>query len=250
MVKREINGVQVEGNLVDEKYRPFVGQFPIPNRHGMTVGELAKLFQKEFGIACDLTVIPMIGWERDIWFDQTGLPWIAPSPNMPTLNAATIYPGTCFFEGTNLSEGRGTTQPFELFGFPHIKPEVVANDLNREKLPGVFFRPQYFKPMFHKWAGQICGGIQIHVIDWNTFKPVLTGIAVLRTVYKRYPEEFHWRSEAYEYVSDHPAIDLLYGNSQLRETLIKSSDSLADIEGSWEGDLKSFRNLREEYLMY
>ncbi len=245
-----INGVHVEGNLVDAKYRSFVGQFPIPNRHGMTVGELAKLFQKAFGISCDLKIAPMQGWKRELWFDQTGLPWIAPSPNIPTLNTAIVYPGMCLLEGTHLSEGRGTTQPFEIFGAPYIEPDFLANDLNQEKLPGVFFRPQYFKPMFQKWADEVCGGIQIWVTDREIFKPVLTSIAILRDAYQRYTNSFQWRSEAYEFVSDRPAIDLLYGNSQFRETLIQKSDPLWDIEASWEDDLKSFKKLRKEFLIY
>ena len=245
-----INGVQVEGNLVDELQRSFVGKFPIPNRHGMTTGELARLFWNHFDVECDLNVVPMEGWNREMWQDQTELPWIAPSPNMPTLDTATVYPGMCLLEGTHLSEGRGTTQPFEFCGAPYIDPHVLARNLNDKDLPGVYFRPHYFKPSFQKWAGQLCGGVQTHVIDGSTFKPVLTGVAVILAVAREYPGQFQWRSEPYEFVSDRPAIDLLYGNSQLRKKFVKGSQSLEEIEGTWRNGLESFLDVRREYLFY
>ena len=245
-----INGIQVEGNLVKEDTRSFVGQFPIPNRHGMTTGELARLFWNHFDLKCDLTVVQMRGWERSMWYDETELPWIAPSPNMPTLTTATVYPGMCLLEGTHLSEGRGTTQPFEFFGAPYIDANLLAEDLNSEELDGVFFRPHYFKPTFHKWSGRVCGGVQVHVTDDELFRPVLSGVAAIRAVAKRYPKEFNWRKEPYEFVSDRPAIDLLYGNSQLRETLFQGSQNLKDIEESWREELESFLVIRREYLLY
>jgi uncharacterized protein YbbC (DUF1343 family) len=241
-----INGVQVEGNLVDESCRSFVGQYPLPNRHGMTVGELALMFNDHFGIGCDLTVVPMRGWNRAQWFDETGSTWVAPSPNMPTPATATVYPGMCFVEGTQLSEGRGTTLPFEQCGAPYIDSHKLACALMAENLPGVYFRAQYFKPMFQKWANETCGGVQLHVTDRKRFKPVLTGIAVLRAIIKLYPRKFKWRTEPYEFVKDRPAIDLLYGNSDLREDFV----SLSDVEESWEKDLKEFIKLRKKYLLY
>ena len=245
-----INGVQVEGNLVAKAQRSLVGQFPIPNRHGMTTGELARLFWNHFDIECDLTIVQMDGWERNMWQDETQLPWIAPSPNMPTLDTATVYPGMCLLEGTHLSEGRGTTQPFELCGAPYIEAHELAGDLNKKNLPGVFFRPHYFKPSFQKWSNQVCGGIQVHVTEAQSFKSVLTGVAIVRAVAQRYPDQFQWRTEPYEFVSDRPAIDLLYGNPQLREILTQGPQSLEDIEESWKRELESFLTIRQEYLLY
>ncbi|GJL77447.1 MAG: hypothetical protein NPINA01_04360 [Nitrospinaceae bacterium] len=244
-----INGVSVEGNLVGENWRSFVGQYPIANRHGMTVGELAKMFNTTFGISCDLTVIPMRGWDRSQWYDQTGLSWIPTSPNMPTLETAAVYPGMCLIEGTLLSEARGTTLPFELVGAPYINAHKLADELKKENLPGVLFRPQYFKPMFQKWCREICGGVQLHITNRDQFKPLLTGIAVIRAVSRLYPEQFHWRTEPYEFVSDRLAIDLLYGNSSLRETLVNNA-TLETIEDSWKEDLEEFKKLREEFLIY
>ncbi|MCH8157637.1 MAG: DUF1343 domain-containing protein [Nitrospinae bacterium] len=245
-----INGVTVEGNLVAEKYRSFVGQYPLPNRHGMTVGELANLFNDRFGIGCDLKVVPMQGWERAMWHDQTGLTWTPPSPNMPTLATATVYPGMCLIEGTQLSEGRGTTLPFEQVGAPYIRAEALAKALNAENLPGLFFRPQYFKPQFQKWSGEVCGGVQLHVTDRDAFKPFLTGIAVLCSIKKLYPKDFAWRTEPYEFVSDRPGIDLLYGNPALREGLESGQVSLADMEASWEGEKREFLQQRKDHLIY
>ena len=204
-----INGVTIEGNLVEKEFQSFVGQYPIPNRHGMTIGELAILFNEYFGIKCDLEVIPMEGWERPMWYDQTGLPWVPPSPNMPTLSTATVYPGMCLIEGTLLSEGRGTTIPFEQVGAPYIDAETLAKTLNKENLPGLFFRPQYFKPQFQKWSGTVCGGVQLHVTERNKIKPLVTSITLLSSIKKLYPDDFSWRKEAYEFVNDRLAIDLL-----------------------------------------
>ena len=185
-----------------------------------------------------------------MWYPQTGLLWAPPSPNMPSVSAATVYPGMCLVEGTKLSEGRGTTLPFEQCGAPYIKASDLAEHLNQENLPGVFFRPQYFKPTFQKWAGEVCGGIQLHLDHHETFKPVLTGVAVIKAIANLYPNEFAWRTEPYEFVHDPPAIDLLYGNSQFRETLLKDNTPLATIEDSWKKDLKAFESLRKNYLIY
>jgi uncharacterized protein YbbC (DUF1343 family) len=245
-----INGVQVEGNLVREGWHSFVGQYSLPNRHGMTVGELAKWFNDEIGIGCDLTVVPMKGWKRTMWYDQTGLLWVSPSPNMPRVSTATVYPGMCLIEGTQLSEGRGTTLPFELCGAPGIDAHHLAEALNSENLPGVLFRPQYFKPSFQKYAGKTCGGIQMHVTNRDAFKPLITGIAVIRAIAHLFPKVFKWRTEPYEFVSDRPAIDLLYGHPELRETLIPENHSLAEIEASWQADLEDFQIIRNNYLLY
>ena len=245
-----INGLSVEGNLVEKEFHSFVGQYPIPNRHGMTVGELAILFNEHFGIKCDLKVIPMEGWERSMWYDQTGLPWVSPSPNMPTLSTATVYPGMCLIEGTLLSEGRGTTLPFEQVGAPYINAEVFAKTLNNENLPGLFFRPQYFKPQFQKWSGEVCGGVQLHITERNKIKPLATSISVLFFIKKLYPNDFSWRTEPYEFVNDRLAIDLLYGNSTLREAIESGNLSIKKLESSWEEDIKVFSSQREACLIY
>ena len=245
-----INGVAVEGNLVKKEFQSFVGQYPIPNRHGMTVGELAVLFNEYFGIKCDLKVIPMEGWERSMWYDQTGLPWVSPSPNMPTLSTATVYPGMCLIEGTLLSEGRGTTLPFEQVGAPYINAETLAKTLNKENLPGLFFRPQYFKPQFQKWSGTVCGGVQIHVTERNKMKPLATSITMLFSIKKLYPDDFSWRTEAYEFVNDRLAIDLLYGNQTLREAIETDTLSINNLKSAWEEDIKIFSPQREACLIY
>ena len=245
-----INGTSVEGNLVGEAWRSFVGQYPLPNRHGMTVGELARLFNEHFGIHCDLTVVPMSGWSREMWYDQTGMIWTPPSPNMPTLATATVYPGMCLIEGTLLSEGRGTTLPFEQIGAPFIDPHKLVARLETDShlLPGVFFRPQYFKPMFQKHAGEVCAGLQLHITDRDQFKPLLTTLALLRAIAEIYPDQLQWRTEPYEFVSDRLAIDLLYGNPKLRETIFTNSFSLPALEEREE--LSAFLPLRQEYLIY
>ena len=245
-----INGVIIEGNLVEKEFRSFVGQYPIPNRHGMTIGELAILFNEYFGIKCDLKVIPMEGWERSMWYDQTGLPWVSPSPNMPTLSTATVYPGMCLIEGTLLSEGRGTTIPFEQVGAPYIDAETLAKTLNKENLPGLFFRPQYFKPQFQKWSGTVCGGVQLHVTERNKIKPLVTSITLLSSIKKLYPDDFSWRKEAYEFVNDRLAIDLLYGNQTLREAIESDTLSINNLESAWEEDIKVFSLQREACLIY
>src|SRR5216110_390323 len=177
-----INGVTIEGPLLDPNYKSFVGLHPIPVRHGKTVAELALQFRNEVFPDCGLSILPMKNWERQMWFDQTGLPWVMPSPNMPTLDTATVYPGMCLLEGTNISEGRGTTRPFEIFGAPWIDPEKFCRELNALKIPGTHFREMFFQPTFHKFAGELCGGAQIHVTDRNAFSPFRTCIEVIRCI--------------------------------------------------------------------
>ncbi len=244
-----INGHQVEGNLVADPFRSFVGYYPIANRHGMTIGELAHLFNKEFSLNCDLIVVPMKGWHRRRYFDELDLPWVLPSPNMPTLETAVVYPGMCLIEGTELSEGRGTTRPFELFGAPYIDPDKLCSRLKDFNLPGVYFRPTYFKPKFQKYAGEVCGGAQIHVTRRRSFKSLLTGVAVLKAVQDLYAEKFSYRNRAYEFVEDIPAIDLLAGNDRMRKQ-ISAGDSLKKIEESWEEDRMSFLELQNRYRLY
>ncbi len=244
-----IGGTHVEGPVLRQGFESFVGMFPIPLRHGMTIGELARLFNEAFGIECRLRVIPLEGWRRDLWYDQTGLLWIPPSPNMPTLDTATVYPGAVLVEGTMLSEGRGTTHPFELIGAPFIDPERLVVELRSYRLPGVFFRPCYFQPTFHKHAGQLCGGVHIHVLDRVRFKPVLTGVAILRAIHRLYPDHFQWRPPPYEYVFDRLPFDILAGTDRLREQ-IEQDRPLREIEESWRADVERFRRLRREYMCY
>lgn len=244
-----ITGRYIEGNVLEPAFSSFVGLFPIPMRHGMTVAELALLFNDCFGIGCQLEVVPMEGWERGMWFDQTGLPWVFPSPNMPTLDTATVYPGAVMVEGTEFSEGRGTTRPFELIGAPYIDPYELVEALASEPLSGVLFRPHYFQPTFQKHAGQLCGGLQIHILDRETFRPVLTGVTIIKTVCRLYPDHFQWRKPPYEYVSDKLPFDVICGSERLRQQIMADL-SIKEIALSWEENLASFLKLRKEYLLY
>jgi uncharacterized protein YbbC (DUF1343 family) len=244
-----INGRQLEGNLLDPEYRSFVGLYPIPMRHGLTTGELALLFNSEFGVNCDLTVVEMEGWRRDFWYDQTRLPWVQPSPNLPTLDSAMVYPGMVLVEGTCLSEGRGTTRPFELVGAPFIHSRSYAERLNALDLPGVWFRPVYFEPTFQKWAGETCGGVQIHVKDREAYEPYLTGIAVISVARDLYPESFKWRDPPYEYETKKMPIEILCGGTDIPNR-IEHRVHLDDIRRSWQKDIAGFLRQREPYLLY
>jgi uncharacterized protein YbbC (DUF1343 family) len=244
-----INGQQVEGNVLEPEHASFVGLFPIPTRHGMTLGELAGMFNEEFAIGCDLEVITMKGWERGQWLDDTDAPWVLPSPNMPTLDSATVFPGTVHFEGTQMSEGRGTTRPFELIGAPYIDPEQYAETLNQIDLAGVFFRSCIFRPTFQKHGGVSCGGVQIHVTDRNEFEPVITGVAMVKAAYDLYRDEFRWKEPPYEYVYDRNPFDVIAGTSSIREAF-EQGTKLGDIRNSWIPDFDKFMKLRERYLLY
>jgi uncharacterized protein YbbC (DUF1343 family) len=244
-----IGGEAVEGPMLEPGFESFVGQFPIPMRHGMTVGELARLFNDAFGIGAALEVVPIEGWRRDMYFDDTGIPWVLPSPNMPTLETAIVYPGTVLFEGTNVSEGRGTTKPFELVGAPWIVPETFAGALNELELPGVRFRPALFEPTFHKHAGAACGGCQIHVLDRSAFRPVQTGVALLEAFRSADPVRFAWREPPYEYEREKPPIDILAGSAALR-TQIDTGVPADAIAASWIGSVREFETLRRTYLIY
>jgi uncharacterized protein YbbC (DUF1343 family) len=244
-----INGVQIEGNLLDPEFRSFVGRFPIPMRHGMTAGELALMFNREFEIGCDLTAVPLDGWSRSRWYDETGLPWIMPSPNLPTLESATVYPGMVLIEGTTLSEGRGTTRPFELIGAPYISGKELAAALNEKSLPGILFRPVYFEPTFQKWAGKLCGGVQAHVTDREIFEPYLAGIACIGAVKELYPGDFAWLQPPYEYEYDKMPIEILSGGTEIPR-LINSGALESEVRESWQEDLTFFLKQREPYLLY
>jgi uncharacterized protein YbbC (DUF1343 family) len=244
-----INGVDVEGGALVRGFESFVGQFPIPMRHGMTIGELARLFNAHFGIGADLEVVKMEGWRREMFADDTGLPWVMPSPNMPTLDTAVVYPGTVLFEGTLLSEGRGTTRPFELVGSPGIEAERFAQQLNALGLPGVFFRPAVFEPTFQKHAKQPCGGCQLHVTDRRTFKPVLTGAALIGAFHRAQPDKPVWRQPPYEYEREKLPIDILAGSSRFREQ-IEAGETATRMADSWRADEEAFKALRAPFLLY
>ncbi len=214
-----VGGDLVEGNTVEPAFRSFVGELPVPQRHGMTIGELVRFAARVRAIDVDLEVIPCDGWHRADDFAATGLPWVLPSPNMPTPDTALVYPGTCLLEGTNLSEGRGTTRPFEIVGAPWLDPRALADALAAEAFPGVRFRPLAFVPTFHKHAGTPCGGVQLHVFDRRAFRPVLTGLAVVIAARRLAPDRFAWRTEPYEFVADRPAFDLLAGTDTWRRAI-------------------------------
>ena len=206
-----INGVTTEGPLLDSAYKSFVGMHPLPVRHGRTIGELARQFRDEAFPKCRLSILPMKNWERAMWFDQTGLPWVMPSPNMPTLDTATVYPGMCLLEATNISEGRGTTRPFEIFGAPFIDAEMLCRELNDLKLPGVFFRENYFQPTFHKFGGELCRGAQLHVVDRDNFRPFKTGVEIIKRIRHLYGDQFQWKQPPYEYEWKRLPIEILIG---------------------------------------
>ena len=244
-----INGVQLEGNILEPEFSSFVGMFPIPMRHAMTVGELALMFNREFAIGCDLEVVKMQGWRRSIWYDETGLPWVMPSPNIPTADTTAVYPGSVLFEGAAVSEGRGTTRPFEIIGSPYIEPRALAEEVAKQHLPAVVFRPLHFEPTFHKFAGQLCGGVQIHVTDRGAFKPVITAVAIISAIRRLYPNDFAWRQPPYEYVCDKLPFDVINGSSRLREQ-IEAGSPLTEIEKGWQVDLNEFAKQREPFLLY
>lgn len=245
-----LGGLLTEGPVLDMAYVSFVGQHPLSIRHGMTIGEIGSYLKNEFYPSLDFHVIPMQGWRRKMWFDNTGLPWVMPSPNMPTLNTATVYLGMCLLEGTNLSEGRGTTRPFEIFGAPFIEPEMLVKQLKTFKLPGVVFRPVYFQPTFQKHVGKLCGGAQIHIINRERFKPFKTGVAVIKAVYGLYPKHFLWREPPYEYETEKMPIDILAGTDRLRKD-IENDESLEQMEEWWkEQSLEFQRKVRKRFLIY
>ncbi len=244
-----INGLDIAGNILEPEYASFVGLFPLPTRHGMTVGELARMFQGEFNVQCDLQIVPMRGWERQHWFDETDAPWVMPSPNMPTLDSATVFPGTVHLEGTQLSEGRGTTKPFELIGAPYIDPDVYADKLTELALPGVIFRSCAFQPTFQKHAKVTCGGVQIHVVDRDQFDPVTAGTAMVKVAHDLYPNEFLWKEPPYEYVFDKNPFDVIAGTNKIREAIEQGAD-LTSITDGWRAGLTEFKEKRAPYLLY
>jgi uncharacterized protein YbbC (DUF1343 family) len=242
-----IGGALVEGGAIDDGSESFVGLVSCPNRHGLTAGEIARWRAREEMLDLDLEIVELAGWRRAMLFEDTGLPWVMPSPNMPTRDTALVYPGMCLVEGTELSEGRGTTRPFELAGAPGIDPYALADRLR--DLPGARFRPVTFRPTFHKHAGEPCGGVQIHVVDPVAFRPYLTGVAFVKACRDLAPSRFAWRTRAYEFVDRIPAIDLLCGGPAIR-TGIDAGASLDDLAATWAAAERDFVHQRASFLLY
>jgi uncharacterized protein YbbC (DUF1343 family) len=238
-----------EGNLVGEKFRSFVGLYALPTRHGMTAGEIARLLNEREKFGAELHVVPVEGLKRTTTWAETGRAFFPPSPNMPTTDTALVYPGMCLGEGTNVSEGRGTCRPFEQFGAPYLHSYDVADRLNALKLPGVIFRPCSFTPTFDKWKGESCEGAFIHVTDARTFLPFKTGVAVFQVCRELGGTKFGWRPDAYEFVEDVPAFDLLCGTAQVRERMEQGKPLEALLEG-FEAEARSFDPVRERYALY
>lgn len=244
-----ITGRHISGNILEADQTSFVGQFPIPTRHGMTIAELASLFNKHFLIGCDLELVTMEGWQRNYWYDDTDGPWVMPSPNIPSADTTIVFPGTVHLEGTQLSEGRGTTRPFELVGAPYIVPEDFSQRLNSLGLNGVYFRPCIFRPTFQKHAGVSCGGVQIHVTDREQFEPVIAGLAVVKAALELYPTEFSWKEPPYEYEFHRNPFDVIAGSARLRPAIEKGSP-LDMIEAEWRPAVDAFLKIREIFLLY
>ncbi len=244
-----IGGLAVEGPAMHPGFESFCGLHDLAVRHGMTVGELAALFQEERGLSLELEVVECRGWRRSMHFRETGLPWVFPSPNMPTPETALVYPGMCLLEGTNLSEGRGTTRPFELFGAPWLDGDALASALAGERLPGVLFRPTSFVPTWDKHAGRRCHGVELHVVDREAFRPFRTGTACVLHARAQAPDAFAWRSEEYEFVRDVPAFDLLCGSDRERLGLEKGL-GLRDLGRPWRAEERAFARRRARYIRY
>ena len=245
-----VGGLKLEGNYVEENRRSFVGRFALPQRHGCTVGELARLLQREFHLDCELDVVPLKGWKRhEHALEWPASHWVPPSPNIPTAYSAFAFLATVFLEGTNISEGRGTTKPFEWIGAPFIEPDALAEALTQSQCPGASFRPLYFQPTFHKWANEVCGGVQMHITDPGVFEGFWTGIKLLEILWKKYPEHMKWKKPPYEYEYKHLPIEFLLGSEALRVDVEKGVATAVWPERV-EKDLAHFRKIRERYLLY
>lgn len=244
-----VGGIAVEGNVLEPEWASFVGLYPLPMRHGLTFGELALYVNQEFKIGADLQVIPMQGWKRSMLFRETGFPWVFPSPNMPTPETALVYPGQVIWEGTNISEGRGTTLPFELVGAPFWEHEPIMKALEQTELPGCYLRPLLFEPTSGKWAGRGCVGFQLHVTDAGTFLPYRTSLALLQAVIHLYPGEFSYKEPPYEYEYERLPMDMILGDQQVRRAL-EQGLPIKEIETCWQEGLEKFRDVRRKYLLY
>ena len=246
-----LGGTACEGAVLDSAYRSFVGDASIPMRHGLTLGEISSWLNQSHAIGANLRVIPIPGWRRGMTFEETGLPWIPPSPNMPTINSAVVYPGQVLLEGTNLSEGRGTTTPFEVVGAPFIDAFQLADRLSEQELPGVQFRPHRFRPTFDKWAGESCGGVAIQVTDRTSFQPYRTTLTILSTIRKSSPDHFEWLPPPYEYEDTLMPIDILSGDSRLREWLDKQGElNDAQFESLCHEGVAAWQKHAQPYWLY
>ncbi len=243
-----VGGVQVEGNCLLPEYASFVGRYPVPMRHGLTIGEMARLFNEYFGIGCELTIIPMNGWRREMYFEETGLPWIPPSPNLPTPVSAVVYPGQVIWEGTNVSEGRGTTQPFEVFGAPFLDPYRILDSLDGP-VPGVVLRPLVFEPTSGKWAGTPCRGFQLHVTDRHLYAPYRTSLMLLQSVLLHHRDAFEWKQPPYEYEFDRLPVDLILGDPTVRRRL-EQGEPVQQMEQDWGEALENFISIRQRFCLY
>jgi uncharacterized protein YbbC (DUF1343 family) len=244
-----VGGVAVEGNILDPEWTSFVGLYPLPMRHGLTFGELALYLNQEFHLGADLQVVPMRGWNRSMLSRDTGFPWVFPSPNMPTPETALVYPGQVIWEGTNISEGRGTTLPFELVGAPFWEHDQILQALAQTDLPGCFLRPLVFEPTSGKWTGQACVGFQLHVTDAQTFLPYRTSLALLQAVLQLYPEDFRYKEPPYEYEYERLPMDLILGDQKVRKAL-EAGQPLKELEAGWQEGLQEFKDVRMKYLLY
>jgi uncharacterized protein YbbC (DUF1343 family) len=244
-----LGGVTVEGNILRPEFSSIVGPFPLPMRHGMTMGELANLFNNALKIDCDISVIPLTGWTRDMLWKDTGLRWIMPSPNMPFSETVMVYPGQVIWEGTNISEGRGTCRPFELFGAPFINPYKLKKGLPSEDIRGCYLQESYFRPTFNKWKEELCSGLFIHVLDPVVFKPYRTSLSLLKIIIEMHKEDFAWRNPPYEYDFHRLPIDLILGDSLIRSGIESGKDIDEILEDCSEG-VKDFLESRKPYLIY
>ena len=244
-----INGKTLEGNCLNPKYHSFVGRYILPMRHALTIGELAKLFNEHFEIGCDLEIISMKGWRRSMFFNQTGLPWVAPSPNLPSPVSTMVYPGQVLWEGTNVSEGRGTTLPFEQFGAPYLNPVKIVASIDDRSIPGIVLRPVVFEPTANKWQTQPCRGFQIHITDPERYRPYETSLRLLQAILLQHEKTFEWKQPPYEYETQRLPIDLIIGDRQIRKRIenMESIDSLAE---SWQSGLDEFAEISQRYHLY
>ncbi len=244
-----INGIDVEGNCLVVDCASFVGRYPLPMRHGLTIGELAGLFNDYFKIDCRLKVVPMAGWQRRMHYPDTGLPWVAPSPNMPTVQTALVYPGQVLWEGTNLSEGRGTALPFELFGAPYLQVEKIQATMGDGQIPGAVLRPTVFEPTSNKWHDVPCNGFQIHVTDPALYRPYRTSLQLLQAVIRAHREPFEWKAPPYEYEFDRLPIDLIIGDSNIRRRL-ESLEPVEELEAGWQEEMDRFKEISQAFQIY
>ena len=244
-----LGGSVVVGPLLREEFLSFVGMYPFPVRHALTIGEALQMINLSSGLQSDLEVKKLDGWKREMYFDRTGQPWVMPSPNIPTLETAIVYPGMVLLEATNISEGRGTTRPFEMTGAPWIEPKKLLSALKNHDLEGVVFRPIDFSPAWDKYSGRICRGVQLHITDRDRFMPLRTAAILIKSISDIFPDAFEWLAPPYEYEERHMPIDILSGSELLRNA-IDSGQDIEELFQSWKSDEKDFLAVRKDHLLY